>query len=103
MLIRFIALLLLAIQALAVAPSGPWDQFNFAPKNRTSHPITIRSTQGNVSNAQDLLGSGSATLTGSGSFIVVDFGQEVILCCVETIYPVTKVWTGWRPSLSERR
>ncbi|KXN92438.1 hypothetical protein AN958_07997 [Leucoagaricus sp. SymC.cos] len=77
MLILFITLSFLALRVLAAAPAGPWDRFNFAPKSRTSRPVTIHSVQGNVLSAHDLLGNGSATLTGNGSFIVIDFGQEV--------------------------
>ena len=72
-----VALLFSALQASSIAPKGPWDNFNFAPKNRTSRPARIHSTQGNVQNAQALVGFGTATITGNGSFVVVDFGQEV--------------------------
>ncbi|KAF5355117.1 hypothetical protein D9756_005314 [Leucocoprinus leucothites] len=77
MLVLLVTLSFIVLQVLAVAPKGPWDQFNFAPRNRTSRPTSIHSTQGNVRNAQALIGSGTARLTGNGSFIVVDFGQEV--------------------------
>jgi len=77
MLASLVALLLIALQAFSIAPKGPWDHFNFAPKNRTSRPASIHSTQGNVQNAQALIGSGTATLAGNGSFVVIDFGQEV--------------------------
>ena len=71
------ALLFIALQAFSIAPKGPWDHFNFAPKSRTSRPTSIHSIQGNIQNAQALIGSGTATLTGNSSFVVVDFGQEV--------------------------
>jgi hypothetical protein len=79
MLIFLIILSSVALHGFAAAPSGPWDQFNFAPKNRSSSPTSVRSTQGNVQNAQALIGSGTAALTGNGSFIVLDFGQEVVI------------------------
>jgi hypothetical protein len=101
MLASLLNLSLIALQAFAVAPKGPWDQFNFAPNNRTNFPVTIRSTHGNVTNALNLLGSGSATLTGNGSFLVVDFGQEVILSYASGNYYVIHRCIGWRPSLSE--
>jgi len=78
MLASLVALLFIALQASSIAPKGPWDNFNFAPKSRTSRPVSIHSTQGDVQNAQALIGSGTATLTGNGSFVVVDFGQEVM-------------------------
>jgi len=77
MFASLVALLFIALQAFSIAPKGPWDHFNFAPKSRTSWPTSIHSTQGNIQNAQALIGSGAATFTGNGSFAVVDFGQEV--------------------------
>ena len=77
MLASLVALLFIALQAFSIAPKGPWDHFNFAPKSRASRPTSIHSTQGNIQNAQALIGSGTATFTSNGTFVVVDFGQEV--------------------------
>ncbi|KAF9462422.1 glycoside hydrolase family 78 protein [Collybia nuda] len=65
--------------SIAVAPPGPWDAFNFAPPSRTVHPKTIHSVRGLVQNAQQLVANieGQATLNGNGSYVVLDFGQEV--------------------------
>lgn len=63
----------------ARAPSGPWDAFNYAPSSRTVHPKAVRSVHGSVQNSAQLVASrrGHATLTGNGSYVVLDFGQEV--------------------------
>ncbi|KAJ7118101.1 glycoside hydrolase family 78 protein [Mycena epipterygia] len=68
----------LARSALGLAPPGPWDAFNFAPKSKTVYPSAIRETEGTVTNSQRLVNNaGSATLTGQGSWIALDFGVEV--------------------------
>ncbi|KAJ7743495.1 Six-hairpin glycosidase [Mycena maculata] len=66
----------LARSALALAPSGPWDAFNFAPKSRTVYATVIRTSAGTVTNADNLLrATGSATLDPE-SWVTLDFGQE---------------------------
>ncbi|KAH9832466.1 Six-hairpin glycosidase [Rhodofomes roseus] len=55
-----------------LAPSGPWDAFNFAPASRTVYPVSIRETSGNVSSIGDGL-----TLSGDGSYVTLDFAFEV--------------------------
>ncbi|KAF9440931.1 glycoside hydrolase family 78 protein [Macrolepiota fuliginosa MF-IS2] len=79
MLVPLAILSLISFQVAAVAPPGPWDSFNFAPKDRTSHPTSIRTVSGEVQNMDALVNSsaGATTLSGNGSFVVVDFGQEV--------------------------
>ena len=68
----------LATSVLGSAPSGPWDAFNFAPPSRTVYPRYVRQTGGNVSDATSLLlTEGSATLSGNGSYVTLDFGYEV--------------------------
>ncbi|KAF5389069.1 hypothetical protein D9757_004994 [Collybiopsis confluens] len=65
------------------APAGAWDSFNFAPSNRIFKPNAVHDTFGSVDGAQNLLGNatvagaGAATITGNGSYVVLDFGQEV--------------------------
>ncbi len=79
MALHFLILCLLPA-VLAVAPSGPWDQFNFAPKSKTVYATKIYRTEGAVRGAQNLVsGNESATLTGQDSSLTLDFGVEVAL------------------------
>ena len=71
--------LLFADFACASAPSGPWDSFNYAPKSRTVTPVAVKEVHGIVNNASALASEGSATLSGNGSWIALDFGIEVNL------------------------
>ncbi|KAG6907561.1 hypothetical protein DXG01_008443 [Tephrocybe rancida] len=63
----------------ARAPSGPWSEFNYAPSSRIVRPKVLHSSNGRVRNPERLLASqdGSAVLDGNGSYVVLDFGQEV--------------------------
>ncbi|KDQ54652.1 glycoside hydrolase family 78 protein [Jaapia argillacea MUCL 33604] len=64
--------------ALASAPAGPWDAFNYAPESRTVWPTAIKYTEGSVQNAQNLVSNaGEATLSGNGTWLTLDFGGEV--------------------------
>ncbi|KAI0826506.1 Six-hairpin glycosidase [Trametes gibbosa] len=63
--------------ALASAPAGPWDTFNYAPKSRTVYPTSVKATHGKIRNPKALTSRGSATLAGNGSWIALDFGVEV--------------------------
>ncbi|KAJ7153315.1 Six-hairpin glycosidase [Mycena filopes] len=64
--------------ALGLAPPGPWDAFNFAPKSKTVYPAAIRETEGTVTNGQRLVNNAdSATLAGKGSWVTLDYGVEV--------------------------
>ncbi|KAF8893771.1 Six-hairpin glycosidase-like protein [Infundibulicybe gibba] len=71
--------LLLLNTAGGLAPVGPWDAFNFAPSSKLVRPATIHSTNGSVQNAAGLVhdSAGVATLSGSGSYLVLDFSKEV--------------------------
>ncbi|PFH51501.1 glycoside hydrolase family 78 protein [Amanita thiersii Skay4041] len=73
------ALLLYVAPIYGVAPAGPWDQFNFAPPSRTARPVTVHSTDGMIQGASNLVTDPrqSAVLRSAGSFVVLDFGQEV--------------------------
>ncbi|KAK7455854.1 hypothetical protein VKT23_010891 [Stygiomarasmius scandens] len=74
--LNLVALRLLGVGA--VAPSGPWDAFNYAPETRVVTPISVRAVEGDVVNAEGLLGAASgAEFTSSGSWVVLDFGKEV--------------------------
>ncbi|KZP23277.1 glycoside hydrolase family 78 protein, partial [Athelia psychrophila] len=63
----------------AIAPSGTWDAFNYSPANRTLGAVNIHSVNGTVDGASGLVNNtaGNATLSGSGSYVVLDFGKEV--------------------------
>lgn len=77
-MLHLVLSLLLLRYASASAPSGPWDAFNYAPKSKTVYPAGIHSISGTVNNAQRLVhNSGSATLSGNGSWVALDFGVEV--------------------------
>ncbi|KAG6897894.1 hypothetical protein C0992_009378 [Termitomyces sp. T32_za158] len=70
---------LLFFGAAARAPPGPWDSFNFAPSSRVVRPKVLHSSSGDVETPEQLVPphDGSATISGSGSYLVLDFGQEV--------------------------
>lgn len=79
MLLFTIALVLPAV-ALASAPSGPWDAFNYAPDSRTVWPSAIRRVEGDVQNPDQLVkNAGSATLASNGSWVTLDYGKEVCI------------------------
>ncbi|KAK0200591.1 Six-hairpin glycosidase [Desarmillaria ectypa] len=68
---------LLLPTVLALAPGGPWDAFNYAPKSKTVYPRDIYKIAGSVPGARNLVGnSGSATLS-PNSWFTLDFGIEV--------------------------
>ncbi|KAK0451160.1 Six-hairpin glycosidase [Desarmillaria tabescens] len=63
--------------ALALAPSGPWNGFNYAPKSKTIYLQAVYKVAGSVFGASKLVdNTGSATLFPS-SWIALDFGREV--------------------------
>ncbi|KAL5523451.1 hypothetical protein ACEPAG_7624 [Sanghuangporus baumii] len=69
---------LLTAIALASAPRGPWDAFNYAPEGRLVRPTGVFQTVGSVNNATELLSeTGAASVTGNGSWVTLDFGKEV--------------------------
>lgn len=60
------------------APSGaPWEAYNYSPRSRTVHPARIYQTTGTVTDAGAVLAGRPTTLSGSGSSITLDFGQDV--------------------------
>jgi hypothetical protein len=74
----FFCLSLLAQSARGLAPKGPWDAFNFAPTSKTVYPAAIREVEGTVTNSERLVNNGgSATLSGQGTWVTLDFGVEV--------------------------
>ncbi|KAJ8091938.1 hypothetical protein PM082_024173 [Marasmius tenuissimus] len=82
-------LLLLSTGSKAKAPSGPWDDFNYAPSSRVVRPVSVRRTEGNVSGTQNLLTepqNGTAEIA-SGAWVTLDFGIEVGGLISMTIHP----------------
>ncbi|PCH42961.1 glycoside hydrolase family 78 protein [Wolfiporia cocos MD-104 SS10] len=77
MILSFLVALSAVTAVFCGAPSGPWDAFNYAPESKIVYPRAIRELNGTVLNAGKLLTSGSATLTGSGSYVALDFGIEI--------------------------
>lgn len=74
----FTCLLLFSTSALATAPKGPWDAFNFAPDSRTVWPRSVIRAIGSVEGATNLTRTtGTATLIGNKSYVTLDFGIEV--------------------------
>lgn len=102
---RFLCSILIATFSRLVsglAPSGPWDAFNFAPKSRTVYPNDIYGVEGSVKNAQSLVSNvGSATFSGNGSFVTLDYGVEVLSCFLEGSSQSNQISTGGRPYIDE--
>ncbi|KAJ6532653.1 Six-hairpin glycosidase [Mycena capillaripes] len=74
----FYSISLLAGPVLGLAPNGPWDAFNYAPTSKTVYPAAIREVEGTATNSERLVNNGgSATLTGKGTWLTLDFGVEV--------------------------
>ncbi|KAJ4481892.1 Six-hairpin glycosidase [Lentinula aciculospora] len=63
----------------SLAPSGPWDAFNYAPTSRTVYATSIRHVEPSVSGSENLLNgdNGGATLSENGAWVTLDFGKEV--------------------------
>ncbi|HEY1985282.1 MAG TPA: trehalase family glycosidase [Terracidiphilus sp.] len=58
-------------------PSEISGDYNLSPSSRTLKPVRVTKTSGNVSASAALLSGGGSILSGRGSYIVLDFGQEV--------------------------
>jgi hypothetical protein len=59
-------------------PSNPnWQALVPGPTSDYVTAVSVRETAGNVTNANALISGGTATLSGSGATILLDFGQEV--------------------------
>ena len=68
---------LLVAAVLGAAPSGPWDAFNLAPESRDVYPHAVHEYGGDVVGADGLVAKGSATFSGNGAYVTLDFGLEV--------------------------
>ena len=53
--------------------SGPWEQYMYSPTSRTASPITIL----NADNSFHSVYQEGSSLSGNGTILVYDFGQEV--------------------------
>lgn len=63
-----------------LAPPGDWDRFNFAPSSRVVTPVAVHSSQGQITNPENLVGAkGKTTFSSAGSWLALDFGKEVSL------------------------
>jgi hypothetical protein len=58
-------------QPAAVSPD------NYAPASRTVAPVAIQGTSGSVSSPQNVLVGQSTRVSGTNSYVVLDFGKEV--------------------------
>ncbi|KAH7099674.1 Six-hairpin glycosidase [Auriculariales sp. MPI-PUGE-AT-0066] len=63
---------------VALAPAGPWDEFNYAPASRTVWPKSVFKTEGSVTGPEQLVGNaGAATFAANGAYVSLDFGLEI--------------------------
>ncbi len=66
------------LAALPTWPSNPnWQALVPGSSNTDVKAVSVRETAGSVTNAAALVGSGTATLSGTGATIMLDFGKEV--------------------------
>ena len=75
----FLLLGFLLPRTTASAPSGPWDDFNYAPASRIVYPQRIYDTNGDVEHEDGLLlaDANPTTLSGADAWVTIDFGKEV--------------------------
>jgi hypothetical protein len=67
-----------AQQSLPTWTSNPnWQALVLGSSNTNVKAVSVRETAGSVTNANALITSGTATLSGSGATILLDFGKEV--------------------------
>jgi hypothetical protein len=67
-----------AQQVLPTWPSNPnWQALVLGPTSDYVTAVSVRETAGSVTNANALISGGTATLSGSGATILLDFGKEV--------------------------
>ncbi len=55
----------------------PWDAYNYSPASRTVHAKRVYRTSGSVAAPTAVLKGRPTTLTGTGSSVTLDFGEEV--------------------------
>ncbi|MGI8332410.1 hypothetical protein ACRYCC_20765 [Actinomadura scrupuli] len=55
----------------------PWDAYNYSPRSRTVKPVAIYNTQGTVTDADAVLSGRPTRLSGTGSYVTLDFGKDV--------------------------
>ena len=73
-----LSLFLFADLVTGLAPKGAWDEFNYAPNSRVVRPTSIFKSSGSIQNSDSLFSDeGHTTISGSGSYVSLDFGKEV--------------------------
>ncbi|WP_433185873.1 alpha-L-rhamnosidase C-terminal domain-containing protein [Actinoallomurus sp. CA-150999] len=55
----------------------PWDAYNLSPRTRTVRPVAIYNTNGTVTDPSAVLTGRRTRLTGTGSYVTLDFGKDV--------------------------
>src|SRR5690349_13013903 len=50
---------------------------NYSPTSRTVGPVAVYATSGTVTNPNNVLSGSSTRISGTNSYIVLDFGKEV--------------------------
>jgi Bacterial alpha-L-rhamnosidase 6 hairpin glycosidase domain/Bacterial alpha-L-rhamnosidase C-terminal domain len=53
------------------------DDYNLPPSSRTLTPVAVQRIHGSIISSDQMVGGGTTTLSGKGSYIVLDFGKEV--------------------------
>jgi hypothetical protein len=53
------------------------EDYNYSPKSRTVKPVAVYTTQGTVTDADAVLSGKSTRLSGTDSYLTLDFGKEV--------------------------
>ncbi len=53
------------------------DDYNLPPASRRLAPVAVQRIHGAVTSSGEMLGGGTTTLNGKGSYVVLDFGREV--------------------------
>ena len=61
----------------AIAAVNPGDAYNLSPTSRTLAPLTVYTTNGTVSNPNNVLSGQATRLTGNGASVTLDFGKDV--------------------------
>ena len=66
-----------AAPSSATPPAGALAALNYAPTSRTVAPKAVYSTAGSVANPTNVLSGAATRISGSGSALTLDFGEEV--------------------------
>jgi hypothetical protein len=81
LLVQIVAVTVSKVSAQAGLPTWPsnpnWQALVPGSSNTNVKAVSVRETAGSVTNANALITSGTATLSGTGATILLDFGKEV--------------------------